>query len=293
MSSSAANPTAAGAPRAVDRTGAGPTIVRPSRGRPSLNLRELWSYRELLYFLVWRDVKVRYSQTFLGVAWAILQPTLTMVAFTVFLGRLARVPSDGAPYPLFSLAGLVPWTFFATALTLGANSLSGNANLIDKVYFPRLLLPLASVVGSTLDFALAFGLLLVLQLAYGISPPAQVAALPLFLLLLLITTLGLVFWVSAMSARYRDVRHAIPFLVQLLLLVTPIAYPSSLVPERWRTLYAMNPMAGVVEGFRWSLLGIGRPPGMPMLVSIIAALALLFTGALYLRRAERTFADVL
>jgi lipopolysaccharide transport system permease protein len=267
--------------------------VCASTGRPSLQLRQLWEYRELLYFFVWRDVKVRYAQTFLGAAWAILQPVLTMVAFTIFLGRLAGVPSDGAPYPLFSYAALVPWTFFATGLGHGANSLSGSANLIDKVYFPRLLLPLAAVLGSALDFVLAFAVLLVLLLAYGAAPPVQIVALPLFLLLLVVATLGIVMWLAALNARYRDVRHAVPFLVQLLLLVTPVAYPTSIVPAAWRALYALNPMVGVVEGFRWSVLGTGQAPGLPLVVSTTTALVLLVSGAYYLRRTERTVADVL
>lgn len=275
------------------RHGAAPTLVCASSGRPSLELRQLWEYRELLYFFVWRDVKVRYAQTFLGAAWAILQPVLTMVAFTVFLGRLAGVPSDGAPYPLFSYAALVPWTFFATGLGHGANSLSGSASLIDKVYFPRLLLPLAAVLGSALDFVLAFSVLVVLLIVFGVMPPPQVVALPFFVLLLLVATLGVVLWLAALNARYRDVRHAVPFLVQLLLLVTPVAYPSSLLPASWRAVYALNPMVGVVEGFRWSLLGTGDSPGLPLLVSTITAFVLLVSGAYYLRRTERTVADVL
>ncbi len=270
-----------------------PTILRPSARRPPLDLRELAEYRELLSFLVWRDLKVRYAQTALGAAWAIFQPLLTMVVFTVFLGRLAGVPSDDVPYPLFSLTALVPWTYFATALVQGANSLSGNASLIDKVYFPRLLLPLSTSLAALVDFLLAFGVLLVLLLFFGRGLSSDIVALPLFVALLLTTTLGAVFWAAALNARYRDVRHAIPLLVQLLLLVSPVAYPSRLVPDAWRTVYALNPMVSVIDGFRWSLLGSGELLAPPLLASVLVALLLLVSGAYYLRGTERTFADVL
>lgn len=269
------------------------TVIRPSRGWVSLGLSELWQYRELLYFLVWRDVKVRYKQTALGAAWAVLQPIATMVVFTLFFGRLAGVPSDGVPYPLFSLTALVPWTFFATGLVQASNSLVGSQQLITKVYFPRLAIPIASVLAGAVDFALAFLVLLGVMLAYGTVPgPRAVWILPL-LLLAFATALGVGLWLAALHVRYRDVRYIMPFLVQLWLLATPIAYPSSLLAEPWRTIYGINPMVGVAEGFRWALLGTETPPGPAVAVSTLVAGALLLGGILYFRRTERTFADVI
>lgn len=269
------------------------TVIRPSRGWARVDLRELWDYRELLYFLVWRDVKVRYKQTALGVAWAILQPVATMVVFSLFFGRLAGVPSDGVPYPLFSFAALVPWTFFATGLAQAANSLVGSQNLVTKVYFPRLAIPAAAVLSGVVDFALAFLVLLGMMAAYGLPPGPRLLWTVPFLLLALVTALGAGLWLAALNVRYRDVRYVIPFLIQLWLLATPIAYPGSLLEEPWRTVYGINPMVGVVEGFRWALLGTGAPPGPAVAVSALAALALLLGGALYFRRTERTFADVI
>ncbi|MFL6289943.1 MAG: ABC transporter permease [Thermoanaerobaculia bacterium] len=269
------------------------TRIRPSRGWVALGLRELWEYRELLWFLVWRDVKVRYKQTVLGAGWAILQPVATMVVFSLFFGRLARMPSDGLPYPVFSFAGLVPWTFFSQGLSQSANSLVGSHNLITKVYFPRLAIPIATVLAGLVDFALAFLVLLVLMLAYGIVPGPEVLALAPLLVLALATALGAGLWLSALNVQFRDVRYIVPFLTQLWLFLTPIAYPSSLLGEPWRTVYGLNPMAGVVEGFRWALLGTGEPPGAMLAASVLAALALLASGALYFRRTERTFADVI
>ena len=266
--------------------------IAPSKGWVALRLKELWAYRELLYFLVWRDVKVRYKQTALGAAWAIIQPVFTMVVFSLFFGRLAKIPSDGIPYPIFSFAALVPWTFFSQGLTQASNSLVGSGNLIKKVYFPRLSVPIASVTSGLIDFALAFIVLLGMMLYYGIVPTVHVVWLPLLLLLTLITSLGVSLWLSALNVQFRDVRHAIPFLTQLWLFATPIAYPSSLLPEPWRTLYSINPMAGVVEGFRWALLGAETAPGPMIIVSSLAALALLVSGTFYFRRLERTFADV-
>jgi lipopolysaccharide transport system permease protein len=269
------------------------TRIRPSRGWVALGLRELWEYRELLWFLVWRDVKVRYKQTVLGAGWAILQPVATMVVFSLFFGRLAGMPSDGLPYPIFSFAGLVPWTFFAQGLSQSANSLVGSHNLITKVYFPRLAIPISTVLAGLVDFALAFLVLLAMMLAYGIVPGPEVLALAPLLLLALVTALGAGLWLSALNVQFRDVRYIVPFLTQLWLFLTPIAYPSSLLGEPWRTVYGLNPMAGVVEGFRWALLGTGEPPGAMLAASVLAALALLASGALYFRRTERTFADVI
>lgn len=267
------------------------TVIRPSRGWASLNLRELWAHRELLYFLIWRDVKVRYKQTLLGAAWAVLQPVATMVVFSLFFGRLAGVPSEGIPYPVFTLAGLVPWTFFSQGLTQAANSLVGNQSLITKVYFPRLAIPAASVLSGLVDFALAFLILLGIMLGYGIVPSARALWILPLLVLAFVTALGVGLWLSALNVQFRDVRYVLPFLAQIWLLATPIAYPSSLLSEPWRTVYGLNPMAGVVEGFRWALLGTAAP-GPILAASALAALALLASGALYFRRMERTFADV-
>ncbi len=267
--------------------------IEPSRGWASLKLRELWEYRELLYFLVWRDVKVRYKQTVIGAAWAIIQPFFTMVVFSLFFGGLANVPSDEVPYPIFSYAALVPWTFFANGLSQSANSLVGSANLIKKVYFPRLVIPISSVLSGVIDFALAFLVLLGMMLFYGIVPTVNIVWLPLFLLLALITALGAGLWLSAMNVQFRDVRYAIPFLIQFWMFATPIAYPSSLIKnELLRALYGINPMAGVVEGFRWALLGTETRPGPTIAASSLVALALLIGGLFYFRRMEKTFADV-
>jgi lipopolysaccharide transport system permease protein len=266
--------------------------IEPSKGWVALQLKELWAYRELLYFMIWRDVKVRYKQTALGAAWAIIQPVFTMIVFSLFFGRLGKIPSDGIPYPIFCYAALVPWTFFAQGLSQASNSLVGSGNLIKKVYFPRLSLPISAVICGLVDFALAFIVLLGMMLYYGILPTANVIWLPLLILLTLITSLGVSLWLSALNVQFRDVRHALPFLTQLWLFATPIAYPSSLLSEPWRTLYSINPMAGVVEGFRWALLGTETAPGPMMIVSTLTALALLVSGTFYFRRLEKTFADV-
>ena len=268
------------------------TIMRPSRGWISLNLRDLWEYRELLYFLTWRDIKVRYKQTVLGAAWAIIQPFFTMVVFSLFFGKLAKMPSDNIPYPIFSYAALVPWTFFANGLSQSSSSLVASANLIKKVYFPRLVVPISSVISGAVDFVLAFVVLLGMMFYFGTVPTWNVAWLPLLLLLALVTSLGVGLWLTAMNVQFRDVRYAVPFLVQAWMFATPIAYPSSLLDEPWRTLYGINPMAGVVEGFRWALLGTETAPGPIVLVSALVAVGLLVSGAFYFRRMERTFADV-
>lgn len=266
--------------------------IEPSKGWAALQLKELWAYRELLYFLIWRDVMVRYKQTALGVAWAIIQPVFTMLIFSLFFGRLGKIPSDGIPYPIFAYAALVPWTFFAQGLSQASNSLVGSANLIKKVYFPRLCVPIASVTSGIIDFALAFMVLLGLMLYYGILPGVNVIVLPLLLLLTLVTSLGVSLWLSALNVHYRDVRHVVPFLTQFWLFATPIAYPSSLLSEPWRTLYGINPMVGVVEGFRWALLETNTAPGPMIIVSSLAAVAILVSGVFYFRRLEKTFADV-
>jgi homopolymeric O-antigen transport system permease protein len=269
------------------------TRREPSKGWASPKLRELWEFRELLYFFAWRDIKVRYKQTVMGVLWAIIQPFLTMVIFSLFFGRLASIPSDGLPYPVFSYAALVPWTFFANALAQASNSLVINANMIKKIYFPRLALPIASVFAGVIDFVLAFVVLLGIMLYYGLVPTLNIIWLPFFALLALVTSLGVSLWLAAMNVQFRDVHYTIPFLTQAWLFVTPIAYPSSLLPEPWRTLYGLNPMAGVVEGFRWALLGTDTAPGKMIIISALVALTLFVSGAFYFRRMEQSFADVL
>lgn len=268
------------------------TRIRPSNGWRSLDLRELWRYRELLYFLTMRDIKLRYRQTVLGVAWAVMQPLFTMVVFTVFFGNLAKMPSSGQPYALFALAALVPWQLFSYALTQSCNSLVAEQRLITKVYFPRLIVPIASVLAGLVDFLIALALLLGMMAWYGTSPTARLLALPLLSLFALATALALGLWLSALNVQYRDVRYTIPFLTQLWMFATPVAYPAELVPEIYRTWYGLNPMTGVVEGFRWALLGTPAPSMSMMLISLLITLALLTGGALYFRRMEQTFADV-
>lgn len=266
--------------------------IEPSSGWVSLKLQELWEYRELVYFLIWRDIKVRYKQTALGAAWAVLQPFLTMVVFSVFFGSLVKIPSDGVPYPIFAYTALVPWSFFAHGLTSASNSLVSSANLISKVYFPRLALPLSTTLSGAVDFAVAFAVLLGMMLYYGIVPTIHVVWLPFFLLLAFATSLGVGLWLSALHVQYRDVRHAVPFITQFWLFASPVVYPSSLLSEPWRTVYALNPMVGVLEGFRWALLGTESRPGLMIVASSLAAALVLVSGALYFRRVEKTFADV-
>lgn len=267
-------------------------VLEPLKGRVSLKLREVWEYRELLYFLTWRDIKVRYKQTLLGASWAIIQPVCIMLVFSLFFGRLARMPSDGIPYPLFSFAALVPWTFFAYGLNQSSNSLVASANLIQKVYFPRLVIPLSSIFSGIVDFLLAFLVLLGMMSFYRFFPGIRLVWLPALLLLGLVTALGVGLWLAALNVRYRDVRYMVPFITQFWLFATPIAYPSSLLPEPWRTLYGLNPMVGVVEGFRWALLNTQKAPAPMLAVSSLVALGILVGGAFYFGRMEQTFADV-
>jgi lipopolysaccharide transport system permease protein len=276
-----------------ERPAAVPTLrIARSKGWVPLKLSELWEYRELLYFLVWRDIKVRYKQTALGATWAVIQPFFTMVVFSLFFGHLAGMKSDGLPYPIFSFAALVPWSFFANGLSQSSNSLVGSSNLITKVYFPRLIIPLASSFSGVVDFLIAFAVLIVMMLYYSLLPTLNVLWLPLFFLLAMVTSLGVGLWLSALNVEYRDVRFIVPFITQFWLFVTPIAYPSSLLPEPWHTLYGLNPMVGVVEGFRWALLGTKTAPGPIIAVSSVAAIVILITGAFYFRRMEKTFADI-
>jgi lipopolysaccharide transport system permease protein len=267
-------------------------LIRPSRGWVSFQLRDLWEYRELLYFLIWRDLKVRYKQTVLGAAWAIIQPFFTMVVFSVVFGRLAKIPSEGVPYPIFTYCALLPWNYFAGAIDRSGKSLVSSAGLITKVYFPRLVIPLAAATAGTVDFAIAFVILIAMMFFYGITPTVAVLTLPALLLLALAMALGVGLWLSALNVQYRDVGYVIPFLVQVWLYASPVAYPSSLVPERWRVLYGLNPMAGVVEGFRWALLGTGQAPGSMLAVSALVVIAVFISGLYYFRRMEDTFADV-
>jgi lipopolysaccharide transport system permease protein len=267
-------------------------VIEPSRGWISLRLQDLWRFRELLYFLVWRDMKVRYKQTLLGVFWAIVQPVLTTIIFSLFFGRLAKVPSEGIPYPIFCFAALVPWNFFANGMSQASNSLVGSADLVKKVYFPRLILPTAGVLSGVVDSCLSFLILLVMMFHYGLVPSYRTVFLPLFALLALCCSLGVSLWLSAMNVQFRDVRYIVPFLTQFWLFATPIAYPSTLLSPRWRAVYGLNPMAGVVEGFRWALLGTEAAPGPLVLVSAVVSLAFLTSGAFYFRRMEKTFADI-
>ena len=267
-------------------------LIKPTKGWVSLQLKDLWEYRELLYFLVWRDIKVRYKQTVLGAAWAIIQPLFIMAVFSLFFGKLAKVPSDGVPYPLFCFAALVPWTLFSNGLSQSSNSLVGSAHLITKVYFPRMVIPIASVISGTLDFFISFIVLFGMIAVYRIFPTLNTFWIPLLILLAFVSSLGVGMWLSALNVQFRDIRHAVPFVTQIWLFATPIAYPSSLLGEPWRTIYGLNPMVGVVEGFRWALLGRATAPGSIVIISSLAAVIILIGGAFYFRRMEKNFADV-
>jgi lipopolysaccharide transport system permease protein len=267
------------------------TYIRPGARSMSFTLQEVWQARELLFFLVWRDVKVRYKQTVLGIGWSVLQPFLTMVVFTIFFGRLAKIPSDGVPYPVFSLAALVPWTYFATAASNGSASLVGNQHLVAKVYFPRVLVPLAAVLMPAVDLAVAFGMLLLLMAWYHVAPTVAIVALPLYAVLAVLTAFAVTLWTSALSVRYRDARYVLPFVIQIWLFITPVAYPASMVPARWRLIYALNPMATVVEGFRSSLLGT-PPPGLMAIIALVVVGVVLSAAAAYFRSVEGSIVDL-
>jgi lipopolysaccharide transport system permease protein len=269
------------------------TLIQPSEDRLGLPLRDVWAHRRLIALLIWRDIKVRYKQTAVGAAWAVLQPLLTMVVLTALFGRLMDVPTDGVPYAIFAYTALVPWTYFVHALTKCTISLVDNYGLITKVYFPRLVIPIGAVLAGLVDFAIAFAILLIMMAAYGIAPTAAFWTLPLFLLLGVAAALGAGLWLTALNVRYRDVANALPFLTQLLFFVTPVAYPSSLIPQAWQGLYALNPMAGVVEGFRWALLGNTQAPSMSLAISALAVVGLLVGGAYFFRHQERRFADII
>jgi lipopolysaccharide transport system permease protein len=267
--------------------------IYPASGWRLLDLRELWAYRELIYFLTWRDIKVRYKQTALGVAWAILQPVAMMAVFSLFFGRLAGLPSDGVPYPLFTLAALVPWQLFSRAITESTSSLVTDQKLITRVYFPRIIVPISSILAAVIDFFIAGTLLVLLIAVYGIRPGPEILWLPVFILLMLVAALGVGFWLSALNVEYRDVAYTIPFINQFWFFVTPVVYGSTIVPPEWRFLYGLNPMSGVVEGFRWALLGVGEQPGAMIAISGFIAFSLLFTGIIWFRRRERTFVDII
>src|SRR6267378_6267540 len=266
--------------------------LKPRKGWQQINWNEIWFNRQLLGFFIWRDLKVRYKQTAIGAAWAILQPFMTMVVFSLFFGALAHIPSNGLPYPIFYYSALLPWMYFAGALQNATNTMVEHQRVITKVYFPRLLLPMAAVVSGLVDLAIGFVVFLGMMLYYGIAPGRAILLLPFFLLLAVLTALGVGLWLSALNAIYRDVRYVLPFLIQFWMFASPVAYPSSLVPEKWRWLYSLNPMTGVIEGFRWALTGRGAPPNLLLAVSSAAVLLVVAGGVSYFDKMEGTIADV-
>ena len=272
------------------------TLIAPTQGWRNLALRDVWTYRELLYFLAWRDVKVRYKQTLLGVLWVVLQPLVSMLIFTVLFGILLQVDSGDVPYPVFAFAGLLPWNYFSQALTRSSTSVVNSAHLVTKIYFPRLVIPLSGVLSSLVDFAIAFGVLAVLMVVYGIAPTPALLVLPALVLLAMITALGFGLWLSALNVKYRDVNYLLPFLIQIWMYVTPVVYGSNLLPQRYRFLLSLNPMTGVVEGFRWALLGpaaVGDDLSAPLIgISVVISLGVLISGLIFFRDTERTFADI-
>jgi lipopolysaccharide transport system permease protein len=274
-------------------------VIRPTRGWIALNLRDLWLYRELIYFMTWRDLKVRYKQTLLGVSWAVLNPFLTMVVFSIFFGGLAKVPSDGIPYPIFAFVGLLPWNLFANALLNASRSLYSHQNMVSKVYFPRLVMPLSSVLGGLVDFGIASLVLIGIILYYNLTGQThigftwQMLTLPLFLLMAMATALGIALWLSALYVQYHDVGYILPFLAEFWRILSPVVYSTTLIPSRWQMIYALNPMAGVVNGFRWALLSTPTGPGSDLFISTGVALFLLVSGLVYFRRMEKTFADTI
>jgi len=273
--------------------GATRVVIRPGRGLFALDLAGLWEFREILYFLVWRDIKLRYKQTAIGAAWAILQPLATMAIFTVIFGHLAKIPSDGVPYAIFCFTGLLPWTYFSQAIARSGASVVGDANLIKKVYFPRLLIPIAAVLSPLVDFLISFVFLLGMVAWFGIRPGWNMVGLPFFLALAMITALAAGLWLSALNVKYRDVGHTLPFLIQIWLYASPVAYSVALIPEKWRLVYGLNPMAGVIEGFRWALLHTDRPALGVIAMSTVVVLMLLIGGVMFFKHFERSFADVI
>jgi lipopolysaccharide transport system permease protein len=267
--------------------------IEPRKGVFDLELKSIWAYRELLYFLVWRDIKIRYKQTAIGIAWALVQPLVTMLVFTVIFSKFAKIDSEGIPYPVFAYTGLLPWNYFAGSLARSINSVAGNTYLISKVYFPRLFLPFAGTVSGVVDIAASFIFLVALMFWYGISPTSGIVLLPVFLLLAMTTALAIGLWLCALNVTYRDVGHMVPFLTQIWMFASPIAYPVSAVPERWQLLYGLNPMVSVIEGFRWALLGKAPPDFGVMAVSALGVMVCLVLGVFFFKRMERTFADVI
>jgi lipopolysaccharide transport system permease protein len=284
---------------AINNTEGNTIIIRPTKGWMALNLRDLWTYRELVYFMTWRDLKVRYKQTLLGVSWAVLQPFLTMVVFSIFFGGLAKVPSDGVPYPIFSYVGLLPWGLFAKALLDASRSLYSHQNMVSKVYFPRLVLPLSSVLGGIVDFGIASVVLVGIILYYNLTGATHLnvtwpmLTLPLYLLLALVTALGVALWLSALYVQYHDVGYILPFLSEFWRILSPVVYSTTLIPAKWQIIYALNPMAGVVNGFRWAILGTPTGPSQDLIISAAVACLLLVSGLIYFRRMEKTFADTI
>jgi lipopolysaccharide transport system permease protein len=268
--------------------------IRPTSGFAALNLKDLWHFRELVVFMIWRDIKVRYKQTLLGALWAIIQPVMTMLVFNFLFNNVAKVSSDGIPYPIFSFTALLPWGLFSTALNSASRSLTSNHNMITKTYFPRLVLPMASVLGGLVDFAIALVILLGMMVYYKITPSITALwAVPLFVLSSIVTALGVALWLSAINVKYRDVGYALPFISQFWLFITPVAYSSNVISDKWQVIYALNPMAGVVNGFRWALLGSGNPPDMLVAISSFISIIILLSGLVYFRNMERTFADTI
>jgi lipopolysaccharide transport system permease protein len=268
--------------------------IKPSTGFTALNLSDLWIYRELVFFMIWRDIKVRYKQTLLGASWAIIQPLMTMLVFNFLFGTVAKVPTDGIPYPIFSFTGLLPWGLFVTALNQASRSLTSNHNMVTKIYFPRLVLPVASVLAGLVDFAIAFVILIIMMFYYKVTPTWNALwALPLFLLFAILAALGVALWLAAINVQYRDVNYALPFLTQFWLFITPVAYSAKVISAKWQLLYSLNPMAGVVSGFRWALLGSGTGPDTALWVSVGISILILISGLFYFRRMERTFADTI
>ena len=269
------------------------SVISPSRGWLSLNLKEVWEYRELLGILAWRDITVRYKQSIVGIGWAIIQPLMTMIIFTIIFGKFAKLPSDGLPYPIFAYCALLPWTYFARSLGDSSDSLVGSSHLITKVYFPRLILPISKVFSGLIDFAIAFAILVGMMAWYRIAPTKGVLALPLFIGIAMLAALGVGTWFTALNVRYRDVKFVIPFLVQIWMYASPVAYSTSLIPEKWQWIYGLNPMVGVIEGFRWAMLGKAAPSITLLLIPSLIIIAILISGLYYFKKMEKTFADII
>lgn len=268
-------------------------IIEP-RKRPGTFLRELWEYRDLFYFLAWRDILVRYKQTMIGIAWSVIRPLLTMIVLTVVFGRIAKLPSDGAPYPILVFAAMLPWQFFAATISEGSNSLINNSQLVSKIYFPRIIIPTTSMIVGLVDFFISFALLLLLMLWYGYFPDERALAIPFLLLIAIVTSLGIGYLVAALNVKYRDFRYVIPFVVQFGLYISPVGFSSSVIPDEWRLIYSLNPMVGVIDGFRWALLGGDATIYWPgFLCSLGIGLAIFITGVRFFLKTERSFADVI